>query len=518
MSDPAPRRRAPTVDRARWAASGFVSWLLPLDHRRAALLQTAGLIAATAIGGALGLALRIEQLGPYTWLLDPAHFAQTCTLHGLVMVYLVLVPGIPATLGSLVLPLRLGARSLACPRANVAALYLWVLGAILLAVTALGGGPDAAHAMLPPPADNGGKVPSSSLAALVALAGSAAVRAAVLVATLRAPRSARARSGPLEWSLYSHSVVTLLTAPALALAALALGAERRLGLGLFDPARGGDPLSFEHLFWFGAHGALYAALLPAIGVTTEIVSTFAARPLARRRGVAFGIVGLALVAVIAWGEHLPTRGQSVTLTILFSLFALLGAVPVTSLVGTWLITLAPGVRPATPLLFALGSALCLVLGALSGLFLATPSLAVHLHATTFAVGHAHLLFGSFLLAVLAATYYWWPLLVGRTAAETPGRAAAIVTTVGVLAASLPLLVLGARGLPRRAATYPLAFEPLEDAAGYGALALVAGLAGVAVHLAGSRRRPPAGANPWGAPGPEWAPTAPPAADAPPPAP
>ncbi len=516
MADLAPRRRTPAADRCCPAASGPGSWLLPLDHRRAALLQAAGLSAAVAVGGALGLALRIERLGPYTWLLDPARFAQACTLHGLVMVYLVLVPGIPATFGSLVLPRRLGQGNLACPRANVAALYLWALGAILLGVTALGGGPDAAHAMLPPPVAGGVTVPLGSLGALIALAGSAAVRAAVLVATLRAPRRGGAASGPLEWSLYSHSAVTLLTAPALALAALALGAEQRLGLGLFDPARGGDPAAFEHLFWFGAHGATYAALLPAIGVTTEIVSTFATRRLASRRSVAFGIAGLALVAVIAWGEHLPTRGQSVTLTVLFALFALLGAIPVTHVVGTWLVTLAPGVRPATPLLFALGSALCLVLGALSGLFLATPSLALHLHGTAFVVGHSHLLFGSFLLAALAATYYWWPLLAGKTAPEWPGQAAAIVTTVGVLGASLPLLVLGARGQPRRVATYALAFEPLEDAAGYGAMALVAGLAGVALHLAASRRRPPAGADPWGARGPEWAPAAPPAAAAPPP--
>lgn len=497
----------PTAGRAR-------SWLLPLDHRRVAGLQLVGVVAAAAIGAALGLALRVELLGAYVFWLDPARHARTLTLHGLLMVYLVLVPGIPATLGSFLLPLRLGTPGLAYPRLNLAALYLWVLGALLLGLTAFGGGADATNAALPPPATGGATVPAFTLAALVALTGAATLRAVVIVATLHAPpppRRAGEGAGPLEWSLYAHSAVTLLTAPVLALAAVALVAERHLDLGLFDPARGGDPARFEHPFWFGAHGALYAALLPALGVITEIVTAFARRPLASRRSVAFGLSGLALIGVIAWGAHLPTRGHSVTLTVLFSLLSLLGAVPATHLVGTWLATLAPGARPSTPLLFALGSALCFVLGALSGLFLATPSLAVHLHGTTFVVGHAHLLFGSFLLAVVAGAYFWWPLFAGAPATEPPGRAAALVTTAGVVAANLPLLLLGARGLPRRWALYPVAFESLQRAAGAGSLLLAIGLVAVTIHLGLSRRRRPAEGNPWGAPGPEWGAPAPPRA-------
>ncbi len=509
------------TDRGRPTAGRARSWLLPLDHRRVALLQLVGVGVAAAVGVAVGLAVRVELLGAYTAWLDPARHARALAFHGLLMVYLVLVPGIPATLGSFVLPLRLGVPSLACPRLNLAALYLWVLGALLLGLTALGGGADAAHATLPPPVTGAVTVPATTLAALVALAGAAALRAVVIVATLHAPpapRRAREGAGPLEWSLYAHSAVTLLTAPVLALTALALAAEHRLDLGLFDPTRGGDPARFDHLFWFGVHGALYGALLPALGVTTEIVTTFAARPLASRRSVAFGISGLALVSVIAWGVHLPTRGQSMTLAVWFSLLSLLGAVPATHLVGTWLTTLAPSARPTTPLLFALGSALCFVLGALSGLFLATPSLAVHLHGTTFVVGHAHLLFGSFLLATIAAAYFWWPLLTGAPATESPGRTAALITTAGVLAANLPLLLLGARGLPRRSATYPLAFEWLERAAGAGALTLAIGLVAVAIHLALSLGRRPTVANPWGAAGPEWHGGAPPGAHDPTPPP
>lgn len=471
------------------------------------MLQLLGLVLALAVGGAAGLGLRLEHLGPTAEILPPPTYARVLTLHGLVMVYLVLVPGISGTVGSHVLPKQLGADELALPRLHRAAFHLWLVGALFLGISAKWGGTDLGFTFLPPLGARASAGADLALGALVLLAVSAVCRSVVMIASVHGLRAAEVpwrRTTPLAWSVYAHSVVMLVASPVLALTASLLIAEHALGGGTFYPSFGGDPTLFRHCLWFGVHGVTYSALLPALGVSTEILTAFAHRPLVNRRSVLFGIVGLALVSVVAWGSHLPTSGHTTRLTILSSLLSLLGAIPAAGLVGAWCVTLSGGARLAAPLVFALGSGLCFLVGTLSGLFLGVSSLAMHLHGTAFVVGHSHLLFGSFLLALLGAVYFWWPMLTGSLMKGRLGRLAAVTTTLGVLGAELPLLLLGARGLPRRMATYPNELQWLEQAAGAGAIVLTIGVGLALVQMAASLwARVPAGSNPWDAPGREW---------------
>lgn len=507
------RRRAPALEEGFFAEKGTLSWALSLDHKRIALLQLGGLGVAFLVGGVAALLLHAEQLRPGTAFLDPGTYARTFTLHGAVMMFLFLVPGIPATLGTFVLPLQIGARNVAFPRLNLAALHLWLVGALLFVVTMHQGGADTGWTLLVPLSSEAPPAAGFTALAIIALAVASVFRAVVLMATLHALRAEGVtwrRTTPLAWSLYAHSALTLVAAPVLILTLVLLLAERSFGVGLFDPALGGDPLLFQHFFWFGAHACAYAAILPAIGVATEIIGAFARGGLFGRRSILVGIIGFAAVSLLSWGEHMTTSGHSIALSAFFALVALLGLVPATHLVGSWLVSLARGTRPDAPLLLALGFVLTFVLGGLSGLFLGVQSVGVHLHGTAFVVGHSHLLLGSVVLSLLGGLHFWWSKLTGTAYSEPHARLGALVTLAGVLGAFLPQLVLGARGLPRRAATYPDELWLLENVSAAGAAVLAIGLGVLVINLlVALRSRQPAPANPWAARGLEWSCPSPP---------
>lgn len=510
------RRQAPAIDPGFLAQKGALAWILSLDHKRIAILQLWGIGAAFAVGALAALAMHAEHLTPETLFLAPELYNRAFTLHGTVMVFLVVLPGIPATLGSFVLPLSIGARNLAFPRLNLAAFHLWLVGALLLAISVHRGGADTGWTLLPPLSTEATSAAAFLMLAVMTLAISGVLRAVVLLATLhmlRAEGLSWRRTRPLAWSLYAHSVVVLVAAPVLVLTMILLLAERSLGVGLFDPTLGGDPLLFQHFFWFGAHAIAYAAVLPAVGVASEIFDTFCGGGLRARRSILIGIVGLASVSLLAWGEHMPTSGHSLSLVTLFGLLALCGLVPATHLVGSWLASLRHGAPPDTPVLLALAFVVTFVLGGLAGLLLGVQSVGVHLHATTFVVGHSHLIMSGVILALLAGLHYWWSKLTGTRYRERPARLGASLVLAGTLVAFVPQLILGARGLPRRFATYPADFRQLQEISAAGAALLVVGVGVLLANLLlALRDRNRAEENPWGARGLEWSCASPPPRD------
>ncbi len=507
------QRRVPAIDPGFFAERGALTWFLSLDHKRIAILQLWGLGAAFGVGVLAALSMHAEHVTPETLFLPPELYARAFTLHGVAMMFLVALPGIAATLGSFVLPLSIGARNLAFPRLNLACFHLWLVGALLLAVSIHRGGTDTGWTLLPPLSIEAPFAASYLMLAVMTLAISGVLRAVVLLATLhmlRAEGLTWRRTPPLAWSLYAHSAVVLVAAPVLVLTIILLLAERSLGVGLFDPALGGDPLLFQHFFWFAAHAIAYASVLPAIGVTSEIIATFSGAGLHARRSILIGLVGLAAVSLLAWGEHMPTSGHSISLTTFFGLVALLGLVPATHLVGSWLTSLGRGARPDAPLLLALGFVVTFVLGGLAGLFLGLQNLSVHLHGTAFVVGHSHLMLGSVVLAMLAGLHYWWPKMTGTRYRERSARVGAWLVLAGTLVAFVPQLILGARGLPRRLATYPAEHMLLQDVSAGGATLLTVGLCVLLVNLlVALRERTRASDNPWGARGLEWSCASPP---------
>jgi cytochrome c oxidase subunit 1 len=465
----------------------------------------AGLLRASRVAG---------TAGAESALATGAEYARLFTLHGSSMVFAFALPGIAATLGAFVLPLQLGRENVAFPRLHLASLHLWGLGVLLLLASFAQGGATTGFTLYPPlSVTEGGAVGSFALA-LVAFVVSALLRAVTFVVTLHEQRAAGLQWGrvtPLAWSLYAYSVVVLVTGPVLIVTLALLLFDRVLGAGFFDAA-GGDPVAFQAFFWFAAHGLLYAPILPALGVVSEIVPAFSGKRLFARRSVAVALATFAVLALVGWGEHGIVSGRSPVTVTVFAFIALLGAVPAAQLLGSWLMTLRQGsIRVSSPLVFALGFVSAFVAGGLAGLFLAVQSLGVHLHGTAFTTGHSHyLLGGCLLLGMLAGLHYWWPKITGRVIAERPAIAAALLTTVGVHLSAFPELVAGARGLPRRIAQVPSSLAALEQLALVGGALLAAGVVLVAVNLYRSwRHGQPAADNPWNAASLEWKAASPP---------
>lgn len=485
-------------------------WVASLDHRRLGTSALAGIAIVIIVGLGEALLLRAEQLGHRQDLIDEATYARTYTLHGVVMMLAVGVHAIPSTLGSYLLPLQLGARNLAFPRLNLVAFTLWLLGASGLLVGAQYGGADTGWTFLPPQSTTGGGAVGLVIVAVMALAGSAALRSLGFLVTLHflRPTGKRWADTPVFcWSLYASAIVQLIAAPVLVLTLVLLLGERGLGTGVFDPAVGGDALLYEHFFWFAAHGLAYSAILPALGILAEIVPVFAGRRLFSRRSTLIGLVGLSLAALLAYGQHLPdSRGHSVLTHSFSRLWALVSLVPAAYLGLSWLGTLRRGrIRLEAPMLLALTSIISLLLGGLTGAFLATPSLAVHLSGTTFVTAHMHyLLIGGVLTGFLAGVHFWWPRMFGTLFQRRVAQAGSVLLFLGTQLLCGPLLAAGAQGLGRHLAVYPGNLQALNQASSAGSLVIGIALALLAFNLVWSlRKRRESGLNPWQASGLEW---------------
>jgi cytochrome c oxidase subunit I len=501
---------------------GLLSWLLTRDHKRIGVLYLVSVLSAFLLGGVFALLIRLKLWWPGAAVVSPDTYNQIFTLHGAIMVFLVIIPGVPGILGNFVLPIMLGAKDVAFPRLNLASYYLW-LGGALLAVTAIfAGGFDTGWTFyVPYSADThvAGVIPV--LAGVFLLGFSSIFTGLNFIVTLhqlRPPGMTWFRLPLFLWSLYGTAIIQILATPVLGITLLLLIVERALKMGIFHPAYGGDPVLYQHFFWFYSHPAVYIMILPAMGIVSELIATFSHKHIFGYSFIAFSSIAIATFGFLVWGHHMFVAGQSALLSTIFSILSFSVAIPSAVKVFNWLATMYRGsIELRTPMLYALAFIFIFAIGGLTGLTLAALATDVHLTDTYFVVAHFHyVMMGSALIAMIGGLHYWWPKITGRMYHEWSGRLAWLLLFVGFNLTFFPQFILGARGMPRRYFAYDklLAAHPeflaLHRLSSIGAVVTALGFVLIAVYLLHSlfagRRAP---ANPWGANTLEWQCSSPP---------
>jgi cytochrome c oxidase subunit 1 len=492
------------------------SWLLTRDHKRIALLYLLSISFFFAIGGAAALLMRLNLLSPAGELVASATYNRLFTLHGVVMVWFFLIPSIPNVFGNFLLPLMVGARDLAFPRLNLASWYIYMAGGALVLVSILLGGADTGWTFYTPYSSTYSNGYVILMAMGIFVSGFSSILTGlnflVTVHTLRAPGLTWFRLPLFVWSLYATSLILVLATPILAVTLCLLALERLGGVPIFDPAAGGDPLLFQHLFWFYSHPAVYIMILPGMGVVSEVVACFSRKRVFGYKFVAWASLAIALLGFLVWGHHMFVSGQSLFAGMVFSLLSFLVAIPSAVKVFNWTATFRGGrVRFDAPLLYILGFIGLFTVGGLTGLFLASLAVDAHVHDTYFVIAHFHyIMVGGMVMAYFAALHFWWPKLSGRLYPEKAARWAAVIIFVGFNLTFFPQFILGYLGMPRRYHIYPHEFQFLNILSTCGAGVLGIGYLLPAWYLVRSLwKGPQAPPNPWRAAGLEWTVSSPP---------
>jgi cytochrome c oxidase subunit 1 len=485
------------------------SWLTTKDHKRIGVLYCVSLALVFLAAGVLALLMRAELSGSGETLMGNDTYNQVFTMHGILMVFLFLVPSIPAILGNFVLPLQIGAKDVAFPKLNLASWYVYMAGAILTIAALLTGGVDTGWTFYTPySSTTGGGVLWMTAAIFVAGFASifTGINFIVTVHKMRAPGMTWNRLPLFIWGLYATSIVQVLATPVIGITMMLLILEQTMQIGIFDPALGGDPVLFQHFFWFYSHPAVYIMILPAFGILSELIATFSRSRIFGYRAIALSSVAIAMLGFLVWGHHMFVSGQSAISSIVFSLITYLIGIPSGIKVFNWVATLYKGsIWLQTPMLYALSFLFLFTIGGFTGIMVGVLAVDVQLHDTYYVVGHFHyVMMGGSVVALLGGMHYWWPKITGRMYNETLGKIAAGLVFLGFNLTFFPQLVLGSRGMPRRYANYAERFTDLHQLSTYGSWVLGAGLfliLGYALwSLAYGEEAP---ANPWGATTLEW---------------
>ena len=486
------------------------SWLLTVDHKRIAILYLLSITVMFVIGGLAATLIRIELVTPRGDLLAADTYNKTFTSHGVVMVFFFLIPSIPATLGNFLLPIMIGARDLAFPRINLLSWYLYVAGAIFTLVALLAGGVDTGWTFYTPYSSTYSNSWVSLTVVGVFVTGFSSILTGlnfiVTVHTMRAPGMYWRRLPLFVWAHYATSLIQVLATPVIAITLVLVGLERAFRIGIFDPSLGGDPVLFQHLFWFYSHPAVYIMILPGMGVINELVTCFSRKRIFGYEAIAAAHLALAVLSFLVWGHHMFVSGQSIYAGMVFSLLSFAVAIPSAVKVFNWTATMYRGsISYETPMLYTFGFIGLFTIGGLTGLPLAALAADVHLSDTYFVVAHFHyIMVGGMVLAYLGGLHFWWPKLTGRMYPEGWGRFAALVIFVGFNLTFFPQFLLGYLGMPRRYHAYPDEFQVLHVLSSAGASILAFGFAIPVIYFIWSLTRGPiAPPNPWGAKGLEW---------------
>ena len=492
------------------------SWLTTTDHKRIAILYAVTITAFFFMGGTAATLMRLELISPTPLIMGAETYNKLFTAHGVIMVWFFLIPSIPATLGNFLIPMMVGAKDVALPRVNLLSWYIFVLGGMFVFVTLIAGGIDTGWTFYVPLSTRYSDTQVVYGVVGIFIAGFSSILTGlnfiVTVHRLRAPGLTWFKLPLFVWAIYATSIILVLATPVLAMTLVLLAMQRVFGLGIFDALLGGDPILFQHMFWFYSHPAVYIMVLPAMGVASEVISCFARKPVFGYRTMAYAIAAIAAFGFMVWGHHLFVAGQSLYASLVFSFLSYVVAIPSAIKVFNWTATLYKGsITFEAPMLYALGFVGLFLIGGLTGLYLASLALDANLSDTYFVVAHFHyIMVGGSVMAYFAGIHFWWPKITGRMYPESWSRLAAIVIFIGFNLTFFPQFILGLEGMPRRYFEYAPQFQFLNILSSAGASILAAGYALPVLYLTWSiRHGPHVGRNPWGAKGLEWQTRSPP---------
>lgn len=492
------------------------SWLLTKDHKRIAMLYLASVSFFFMLGGIFAGLIRLELMTPQSDLLDAATYNRVFTAHGVVMVFLFLIPAIPATLGNFFVPLMIGAKDLAFPRINLLSWYLYMAGGLVAAYALMNGGVDTGWTFYAPYSTtfSNGWVVVTGLGAFIIGFSSilTGLNFIVTIHTMRAPGMTWFRLPLFIWAHYATSLIMILGTPVVAITILLLALERIAHIGIFDPAIGGDPILFQHLFWFYSHPAVYIMVLPSMGIISELIANFSRKRVFGYEFVAFSSIAIAVIGFLVWGHHLFVSGQSMYAGLVFSILTLIVAVPSAVKTFNWTATLYQGsISFDTPMLYAFSFLGLFLVGGLTGLFLGTAGMDIHLSDTYFIIAHFHyVMVGSTVIGYLGGIHYWWSKMTGKQYSEFWGKISAMLVFIGFNLTFFPQFILGYMGMPRRYASYAEELQVLNIFSTLGASVLAVGMVMPVVYLTMSLiNGKDVGDNPWHLPGLEWRTSSPP---------